>query len=484
MRWPLRNQIMVPMIGVMLPALVGVSALNAYLSGHKVKQQIERQLQGVTSTLSESNFPLTSGVLQQMRGLTGAEFVLADDSGQLLASIAEAEALSLADSDFLQTQLQQAEKLTLGEPIYVGGRWYFHAAVQLERHNALEQTVQLHILYPEQSYREVWRQAVYPPLVIGAVALLLVVLFAGVIASRIVRPMLRLQSQVGRISEGDFRRIELPSRNDEVRDLSVSVSRMAGLLSRYEDEVRHNERLRTLGQLGSGIAHQLRNSATGCRLAIELHRRECPPGSNCECLDVADRQITLMEKQLKRFLSLGKPSTRPSKAIHLATLIENTLPLLHPYARHVGVTMQWSPPPQPYTIIGESDGLEQLLLNLLMNAIEAASRCNEDSLPPITQKRVTIQLRQEVHGRVTLEVADSGDGPACSVQEELFEPFVTDKPDGTGLGLSVAKEIAEQHGGKICWQRRDNATSFTVELPLQKGPQISMETQSVEVTRS
>ncbi|NOY43156.1 MAG: HAMP domain-containing histidine kinase [Planctomycetes bacterium] len=484
MRWPLRNQIMVPMIGVMLPALVGVSALNAYLSGHKVKQQIERQLQGVTSTLSESNFPLTSGVLQQMRGLTGAEFVLADESGQLLASIAEAGALSFANSAFLQTQPQQAEKLTLGKPIHVGGQWYFHAAVQLQRHNALEQTVQLHILYPEQSYREVWRQAVYPPLVIGAGALLLVVLFAGVIASRIVRPMLRLQSQVGRIAEGDFRRIELPSRDDEVRDLSVSVSRMAGLLSRYEDEVRHSERLRTLGQLGSGIAHQLRNSATGCRLAIELHQRECSPGSNCECLDVADRQITLMEKQLKRFLSLGKPSTRPSEAVDFATLIENTLPLLHPYARHVGVTLQWSPPTEPSTVIGESDALEQLLLNLLMNAIEAASRCDEDSLPHIGQRRVTVQLEQEELVRVSLEVTDSGPGPSCSVQEELFEPFVTDKPDGTGLGLSVAREIAEQHGGEIRWRRRDSATCFTVDLPLQKKPLISVETQSVEVTRS
>ncbi len=484
MRWPLRNQIMLPMIGVMLAALVGVSALNAYLSGRKVKQQIEHQLQEVTATLSESTFPLTEAVLRQMRGLTGAEFVLVGDSGQVMAWTVDADDLSFVNSAPVQTQLQQTEELTLGKPIYVGDQWYFHTAAELQRHNALEQTVRLHILFPEQRYREVWRQAVYPPLLIGAGALFVVVLVAAFVASRIVRPMLRLQAEVGRIAEGDFRGVELPHRDDEVRDLSESVSRMAKLLSRYEDEVRHNERLHTLNQLGSGIAHQMRNSATGCRLAIELHQRECRAENGCDCLEVANRQITLMEKQLKRFLSLGKPSTKPTGAVDLTKLIENTLPLLQPYARHVGVSLEWSSATEQFTIDGDADALEQVLLNLLLNAIEAASQCGGDTSPQIRQARVTIQLDRHEHGRIFLEVEDTGAGPSCSVRQKLFEPFITDKSDGTGLGLSVAQEIAEQHGGEIRWRRRDNTTRFTLELPHQKGALTSLETECVEIARS
>ncbi len=479
---------MLPMIGVMLAALVGVSTLNAYLSGRRVKQQIENQLQEVTGTLLESSFPLTSTILRQMSGLTGAEFILVNDSeanrsGEKIASTLSAEAPSFANSSFvnpspLQAQPSPTEKLTLGESIDVGGQWYFHTAIQLWRPNAREQTVRLHILYPEKNYREVWRQAVYPPLVIGAVALLLVVAFAAAIASRVVRPMLRLQSLVGQIAEGDFRRIELPPLDDEVRDLSVSISRMAELLSRYEDEVRRSERLRTLGQLGSGIAHQMRNSATGCRLAIELHQRECPSDNDCndacDCLDVANRQITLMEKQLKRFLSLGKPSTKPMATVDLTTLIENILPLLQPIARHLHVKIEWNRPANAFTtlgdILGDYDALEQMLMNLLLNAIEAASRCGGESLPLTGQATVAIQLGQHNHGRVVLEVIDSGAGPSCCMQEKLFEPFATDKPEGTGLGLSVAREIVEQHGGEIRWCRRDNTTCFTVELLVQKEP--------------
>jgi len=484
MRWPLRNQIMLPMVGVMLAALVGVSALNAYLSGRKVKQQIEHQLQEVTGTLSESTFPLTETVLRQMRGLTGAEFVLVGDSGEVMAWTVDAEDFSFVNSPSMQTRTHQTEELTLGKPIYVGDQWYFHTSAELQRHNAVEQTVRLHILFPEQRYREVWRQAVYPPLVIGTVALLLVIAFAAAIASRVVRPMLRLQNQVGRIAEGDFRRIELPPRDDEVRDLGESVSRMAQLLSRYEDEVRHNERLRTLGQLGSGIAHQMRNSATGCRLAIELHQRECPPNDNCDCLEVANRQITLMEKLLKRFLSLGKPNARPMVGVDLAMLVDNILPLLRPFARHLHVEIQWSLPAKPFMVHGESDALEQLFINLLLNAIEAASRCEGESSPHMGFANVTIRLAQPEHGRVLLEVGDSGAGPSCSIQQELFEPFATDKPDGTGLGLSVAREIAEQHGGHLRWRRDEGTTWFTLELPHQKGALTSVETQCVEVTRS
>lgn len=461
------------MMGVMLSTLVGVSALNAYLSGRRAKQQIEHQLHEVTSTLSESSFPITGAVLKQISRLTGAEFVADNGQERVFGSIETPKALPQ------EFQPQQAESFRLGKPITIGDQKYFYTVVLLQRNNMRDRTVSLHILYPVQSYHEIWQQAVLPPLTIGAVALILVIALAGVISARIVRPMLRLQSQVGKIAEGDFRRLELSDRDDEVRDLSRSINHMAELLSRYEDEVRQSERLRTLSQLGSGIAHQIRNSATGCRLAIELHERECPPVSDCDCLEVANRQVTLMEKQLKRFLSLGNPNSRPMEVVDLGSLVENTLHLLQPFARHVGIELEWNRPEALTTIMGDSDAIEQLLINLLLNAIEAASQGEKLSLSHTEKGRVTIQIKRLETRHVHLEITDSGCGPSESVQKKLFDPFITDKPDGTGLGLSVAQEIAEQHGGEIRWSRHEKTTSFTVELPL-----ASVETQRVEVTCS
>ena len=105
---------------------------------------------------------------------------------------------------------------------------------------------------------------------------------------------------------------------------------MTEKLSRYEDEVRRSERLRTLGQLGAGMAHQLRNAATGARMAIELHRRECPAGQSDEALGVAMRQLRLMESYLQRFLTLGRGRPLPHQRLRLSGLLEDALELVRP----------------------------------------------------------------------------------------------------------------------------------------------------------
>jgi len=454
MRWPLRNQIIVPMAVVMLATLTGASVLNAWLSARRVRRQIETQLREVARTLDESSFPLTDAVLRQTQGLSGAEFVLADTAGAILASSKNRGTYSKLPR---REPANDWNELTLGDTIQSGGGRYFHTAAHLRRRSASSHDEVLHILYPEQSYREAWLHAVFPPMVVGAVALILVVLLAAVIASHVSRPMSRLRGQVEHIAEGDFRPLPLPSRQDEVLDLAKSINRMAEMLARYEDDVRTNERLRTLGQLGSGMAHQMRNSVTGCRVALDLHRRECSQEGELESLDVAVRQLSLMEKYLQRFLSLGHEPSKPHSQVHLSRLLENVLLLVGPAARHVGVELRWAEPDGPCIIQGDSDALEQLAVNLLLNAIEAAA--------PADERLVTLRVRSLSGGGFAVEILDSGAGPAPEIQDTLFEPFVTDKADGTGLGLSVAREIVEQHGGKIRWEGRDGMTCFVVEFP-------------------
>jgi len=454
MRWPLRNQIIVPMSLVMLGTLAGASVLNAWLSARRVRAQIERQVRDVTHTLAESSFVLTDAVLRQMQGLSGAEFVLIDDSDAVLASTMNKDVLSRLPR---REPTDQWSQLTLGDAVRVDDGRYFYAAVRMQRRSVPSQDGVLHILYPERSYREAWLGAVFPPLVVGSVALVLVVVLAVVVASRVSRPLARLRGQVEHIAEGDFQPLPLPSRNDEVLDLAKSINRMADMLARYEGEVRTNERLRTLGQLGSGMAHQMRNSVTGCRMALDLHRRECSSEGESESLDVAVRQLALMEKYLQRFLTLGHAPPKPHTHVDLSQLVESVLPLVRPAARHVGVELRWARPDGPCIIEGDADALEQLVVNLLLNAIEAAA--------PADERLVTVNVCPSSGGGFAVEILDSGEGPAPEIQETLFDPFVTNKADGTGLGLSVAGEIAEQHGGKIGWERREGMTCFLVDFP-------------------
>jgi len=262
------------------------------------------------------------------------------------------------------------------------------------------------------------------------------------------------------IAAGRFEQVTVPSRDDEITDLANSINIMTAKLSHYENEVRGSERMRTLGQLGAGMAHQLRNSATGARMAIELHQRECPAAAESESTKVAMRELCLMESYLQRFLELGRWRQLPHELVELEPVVDSALELIRPTCRHAGIDLTVRSPPQPVRVEGDTESLRQLLINLVLNAVQAAGK------PADTDARIIVELDRTGAGRAVLRVKDSGPGPAAATRDDLFEPFVTEKPDGTGLGLYVARQIAETHQGSIRWERFDNMTCFTVEIPL------------------
>ncbi len=461
MRWPLRYQIMVPMAAVMLLAVIFVEGVGALLAVRDTESQIAAQIHEVARIASQANFPLTAPVLRQMKALSGAELIAVDADGRTIASsdsLGDVHGLSKDVTPRTLSGLSDSERVQLQD------RSYFHTVVSTPALGG-DGSARLHILFPEAEYQRAWQREVYPQLGFVVVALPIVLLLSHVAASRIAARVGRLHQQVDRIADGEFQQFALPNGDDEIRALAGAVNRMAAMLAGYEHEVRRTERMRTLAHLGGGIAHQLRNSATGCAMAVDLHANECPLGEASETLGVAKHQLRLMEQYIQRFLQLGKPGETPAmQPINLAALVEDLLPLVEPSARHAGVELIWRRDDGAAIVPGNAERLGQTIINLLVNAIEAAAQGGVRAGSPC---RVCIDLARKSPDCVTLTVADTGSGPADDVQQTLFDPFVTGKPDGVGLGLSVAREIVEQHGGQIAWHRADQLTYFTVKLPTQ-----------------
>jgi signal transduction histidine kinase len=467
MRRPLRWQILLPMLTVTLAALVGASGLNAWLSTRRTQREIEQKLGDVVQTLAVGTFPFSDAVLKQTRGLTGAELAVTGLDGELLASSSE-DLIGAAR----ENEPAAGGPLVLGRTVDVAGRQYFYVSALLDRRAVGREQVLLHIYYPLEHWRAARNEAVFSPLAVGGGAMVLVALLSVVIAARVTRPIAQLESQVERISHGDFTPLPLGSRSDEIRDLGASINRMAAMLARYEEQVRRTERLRTLGQLGGGVAHQMRNAATGCRMALDLHRRTCPGGESDENLDVAERQLTLMEQHLRRYLALGRSEPRERRIVDLEQLVQDVLPLVRHTAEHVGVQLDFEPPSQPVAVEADAQAVQQVIVNLLLNAIEAGSAAGHESAAAgdlrgaVRLPRVSLSIaRADDRGNVRLRVRDTGRGPSPELSERLFEPLVSDKPDGAGLGLAVAREIVEHHGGAISWRRDAGETVFLVELP-------------------
>ncbi len=449
-RWPLWLQILLPMAAVLSATLVVVSVLNAWLATTSSQRRIEEQLRSVARTFENTNFPLGVTVLQQTHGLTGAHFEVATLAGEHLAA---------SDPRFTppaaETPPQNWQELKLDSQVKVGEERFFHAAVVIDRRPVGGGQQVLHVFYPLQSWIDARNQAIWPPLLTGCSALLLLTVVTAMVAARVTSPLSRLKQQVERIAGGDFHALEPGDRNDELRDLGDSINRMAAMLRKYGQEVRRNERLRALGQLGGGIAHQMRNAATGARMALDLHARDHAVEDD-ENLEVATRQLTLMEQHLRRFLHTGAPAG-DFAPVDLGELVQTVLPLVQPVATHTGIDVRFMPPTEVVPVSGDRGELEQLLINLLLNAIEAAPGGGG-------QPVVRIELSQ-LNNAAALHIFDNGPGPA-DPDAPLFDPLVSEKPDGAGLGLPVSRDIAQQHGGDITWRRVDEETCFRVELPL------------------
>jgi signal transduction histidine kinase len=453
MRWPLRYQIFVPFAVAMLVAIAGVSVFSAVMAARRTEAELAAELNGIAATLREATFPLSENVLRQMRGLSGAEFFVTAANGKTLAGtidVPEQFSLRSARDSFAA----EADEFDVERTLAMNGETYFYLATQT-RPGSDGMRPTLHILYPEASWRESRSAAFVPPLVVGCAALVVVSLVSVVISRRLSGPIGQLREQVSRMAEGDYRLIERPARNDELRDLVESVNSLAGQLDALQQVIRRTERLSVLGQLSGGLAHELRNSVAGARLAVQLHQRACNE-RDPESLKVALRQLEITESQLRRFLAVGKPSPPSRSRFDLSEAAAEVVALVRPTSDHrkISISLEYSQP--GIEIEADRDQICQLLLNLALNAIEAAG----------SGGRIRIVVDSTKPHDARLQVTDSGPGPASEIADRLFEPFVTSKPEGVGLGLAVAQQIAEAHGGTITC-KRTTETTFEVVLPRQ-----------------
>jgi signal transduction histidine kinase len=461
MRWPLRNQIMWPLLAVSLVSLGSVGAINARLATTHVRQRIERQLEGVVAVLEASTFPLTDAVLRQMRDLSSAEFLLSDAAGRPLATSFPKNAPQLASAGLETTR----NNVALGPSVEVRGAWYFHTSIELDSPGDTRQGRVLHIQFPQVEYRRTWREAFLPAVVVGVAAVAAVAGVARFVAGRISRSAARVGQEVMRLAQGDFAAMPLPAADDELRDLSVAVNRTAVMLADYEQQVRRTEQMRVAGLLGASVAHEMRNAATGCRMALDLHAESCGANEDEESLVVAKRQLRLMETQLQRFLQLGKstPDAAPRSEFDLGDLLDDLLPLVRPAAHHAHVHLHWRRPGHPLCVSAAEDDLRQVLLNLLLNALEAVGPLDKGTAG---ERRVDVEARATELAQAEIVIRDTGPGPGRDLAERLFDPFVTSKSEGAGLGLAVAKQVVEAYDGTIAWAREHNCTRFRVTLPL------------------
>jgi signal transduction histidine kinase len=224
-----------------------------------------------------------------------------------------------------------------------------------------------------------------------------------------------------------------------------------------EAERRRVERLAYFEILASSIAHEIKNPLVAIKTFAQLIPRRHQDGQFVdEFSRVVTREIGRMERLVERLRTLAHPSDRPKQRLDLRDPVRDAVEFLRPVFEEKRIAVGLSLGDEPRPVIGDAGELESLFLNLLMNACEA-------TLP---DGAVTIDLTAGVDD-VAVAVADTGPGIPPDLVEHVFDPFITTKPRGSGLGLSISAAIAAAHHAKLrAGNRPAGGAVFTVEFLL------------------
>ena len=231
---------------------------------------------------------------------------------------------------------------------------------------------------------------------------------------------------------------------------------------RSEEALRQNEKLASMGQLLAGVAHELNNPVSVIIGSVHLLRAHVTSDAARRGLARIADAGQQCARIVKMFLSLARKQPAVHERVHLNTAIDRALELLESQLRVADIEVVRDVDPNLPEIWGDSYQLLQVLINLASNAHAAML-----GSPAPRQLRVTTRFKPDVE-RVTIEIRDTGPGIPPEVQRQIFDPFFTTKPvgQGTGLGLSVARQIIQLHGGTLHLANRpEGGARVTIQIP-------------------
>lgn len=297
------------------------------------------------------------------------------------------------------------------------------------------------------------------------------------------RPMAALIDKMRRIGEGDLSGPLAMTKRDEIGALAKAIDRTCDRLAALQaeadaetrariaalEQLRHADRLTTVGKLASGLAHELGTPLNVVAGRAKMIQRGLPKEQAEDSARIVVEQAERMTKIIRQLLDFARKRSPQKTSTDLSALVAQTVAMLEPLARKRGVSLHVAEGPAR-VVCGDGAQLQQVLTNLVMNAVQASGSGQRVSLSlaPVRAKPPA-DLGGPEADYLALRVSDQGVGITKEHLERVFEPFFTTKEvgEGTGLGLSVAYGIVREHDGWLeVVSAPQEGSTFTMYLPL------------------
>lgn len=291
----------------------------------------------------------------------------------------------------------------------------------------------------------------------------------GVLRRQIDNPINEIINFLKKVESGDLKaRMKTKWKTAEFAQLGASLNNMVAQLEKdqekiqelYYQQLQRADRLASVGELASSIAHEIKNPLAGISGAIQILAKDFAEDNvKNEIFKEIQKQINRVSKTIGDLLSFSKPSPLVMTLSNVNKIIKETMILIEQQAKQNNVQIELILDPDvPNTEFDEKQ-LQQAFLNLMLNAVQAMP---DGGILSITTKAYFLNTRDYI----TVQIKDSGNGIPPEYLPKIFDPFFTTKPNGTGLGLAIVKRIISDHNGKIHVESiQRKGTTFTIELP-------------------
>ena len=283
------------------------------------------------------------------------------------------------------------------------------------------------------------------------------------------------ESDVGTVAieaSGDFQDIQ-----QQAEQVAERMRQVSHDLQIARHEVLQSERLAAVGELAAGVAHEIRNPLTSVKLLLQHAIRQASgPTLDESKVRLILEEIGRMETTIQGLLDFSRPPKLNRVTHDLRQTLQRALNLLDARARQQGIEIITQTEDAPLMVDGDTEKLHQVLVNLLINAIEAMPQGgrlsiqaagSEPSNPGTPNGSSQDQANGANERTAQIIIRDTGEGIANEVLPRLFEPFATTKERGTGLGLAVSRRIVEEHHGTLHARNAlDGGAQFTLNIPM------------------
>jgi signal transduction histidine kinase len=267
----------------------------------------------------------------------------------------------------------------------------------------------------------------------------------------------RLSSELARVTLEDPD--DLHDLHNQMQGVVEQIEQVIERLSQSERAVLRSEQLAAVGQVAAGVAHELRNPLTSVKMLVQTGLEgPSPSGLPPDDLRIIEHEVRRMESCIQTFLDFARPPSCERRRCDLVVVLHRALALVEGRARRQKVVCIHEFSPEPLLLEIDAEQIQQVLVNLLLNAL--------DALPQGGTIQVGLQRPDLHHPFATVSVRDTGPGIPSRIHDRLFEPFVSGKETGLGLGLSICYRLIEAHGGTIQGVNHpDGGALFTFTLP-------------------